>query len=143
MTAIEYINASSWALPLCVIFKGKVFIEAWFDNLPSDWRFEVSPNGWTSDEISLHWLEKLFIPSTVSRTKGKYRLLILDGHGSHLTPRFDKICEENDIISICMPAYSSHLLQPLDIGCFAVLKQLYGQTVETKMCCGKIGRAHV
>ena len=110
MTTIECINASGWALPPCVIFKGKVFIESWFDGLPDDWRFEVSPNGWTSDEIGLRWLEKLFIPSTSSRTKGKYRLLILDGHGSHLTPKFDEICEKNDIIPICMPPHSSHLL---------------------------------
>jgi hypothetical protein len=26
-----------------------------------------------------------------------------------------------------MPAHSSHLLQPLDIGCFAVLKHAYGR----------------
>lgn len=92
VTTIECINASGWALALCIIFKGKIFIESWFDNLPEDWRFEVSPNGWTFDEISLRWLEKLFIPSTSSRVKGRYRLLILDGHGSYLTPKFDEIC---------------------------------------------------
>ncbi|KAJ5348549.1 uncharacterized protein N7506_001802 [Penicillium brevicompactum] len=32
-----------------------------------------------------------------------------------------------------MPSHSSHLLQPLDIGCFAVLKRSYGRLVETKM----------
>jgi hypothetical protein len=116
-----------------MIFKGKVFIESWFDSLPEDWRFEVSPNGWTSDEIGLRWLEKLFIPTISSRTKGGYRLLILDGYGSYLTPRFDKICEENKIIPICMPPHSSYLLQPLDIGCFAVLKRVYGRLVEMKM----------
>ncbi|CDM38452.1 Probable transposable element [Penicillium roqueforti FM164] len=63
--------------------------------------------------------------------KGRYRLSILDGHGSHLTPKFDQICEDNDIIPICMPPHSSHLLQPLDIGCFAVLKRSYGRLVET------------
>jgi hypothetical protein len=116
-----------------VIFKGKNYIESWFDSLPGDWRFEVSPNGWTSNEIGLRWLEKLFIPSTSSRIKGRYRLLILDGHGSHLTPKFDEICEKNDIIAICMPPHSSHLLQPLDIGCFAVLKRFYGRFIEAKM----------
>ena len=140
VTAIECTNASGWALPPCVIFKGKSFIEAWFDNLPSDWRFEVSPNGWTSDEIGIRWLEKLFIPLTTSRTKGRYQLLILDGHGSHLTPKFDEICERNNIIPICMPAHSSHLLQPLDIGCFAVLKRAYGQMVEMKM---RLGINHI
>jgi hypothetical protein len=132
VTTIECINASGWALPPCVIFKGKVYIESWFDGLPKDWRFEVSPNGWTSDEIGLRWLERLFIPSTSSRTKGKYRLLILDGHGSHLTAEFDQICEKNDIIAICMPPHSSHLLQPLDIGCFAALKRAYSRLIESK-----------
>ena len=140
VTTIECINASGWALPPCVIFKGKVFIESWFDGLPDDWRLEVSPNGWTSDEIGLRWLEKLFIPSTSSRTKGKYRLLILDGHGSHLTPKFDEICEKNNIIAICMPPHSSHLLQPLDIGCFAVLKRSYGRLVESKI---RVGINHI
>ncbi|KAJ5576338.1 hypothetical protein N7535_003264 [Penicillium sp. DV-2018c] len=112
VTAIECTNESGWVLPPCVIFKGKKAIESWFDGLSRDCRFEVSPNGWTSDEIGLRWLEKHFIPLTISRTKGRYRLLILDGHGSHLTPRFDKICAENNIIPIpiCMPPHSSHLL---------------------------------
>jgi hypothetical protein len=101
---IECTDASGWALPPCVIFKGKGFIESWFDSgLPSDRRFEGSPNRWTSDEIGLRWLEKLFIPPTLPRTKGRYRLLILDGHGSHLTLKFDKIC---GIIPISMPPHS-------------------------------------
>jgi hypothetical protein len=62
--------------------------------------------------------------------------LILDGHGSHLTPRFDEICEENKIIPICIPPHSSHLLQPLDIGCFAVLKRAYSRLVKFRMRCG-------
>jgi hypothetical protein len=104
VTLIKCINASGWVLPPCVIFKGKVFVESWFEGLLDDWRFEVSQKGWTSDEITLRWLEKLFIPSTSSRTKGKYRLLILDGHGSHLTPKFDEICEKKTILSqsICL-----------------------------------------
>lgn len=80
----------------------KNFIQAWFDDLPGVWRFEVSPNGWTTDEIGLRWLQKLFIPATTSRTKGKFRLLILDGHGSRLTPQFDEICAQNNVIPICM-----------------------------------------
>jgi hypothetical protein len=136
VTIIECTNASGWVLPPCVIFKGKVFQESWFKGLPNNWRFELSPNGWTSDEIGIRWLQKLFIPSTL-RTKGRYRLLILDGHGSHLTPKFDEICEQNSIIPICMPPHSSHLLQPLDIGCFAVLKRAYSKVVGKQMECGK------
>jgi len=32
-----------------------------------------------------------------------------------------------------MPAHSLHLLQPLDVGYFSVLKQLYGRLVEQIM----------
>jgi hypothetical protein len=60
-------------------------------------------------------------------------MLILDGHGSHLTTEFDRTCSENNIISICMPPHSSHLLQPLDVSCFAVLKRQYGRLVENRM----------
>jgi hypothetical protein len=136
VTSIECISASGWALPPCIIFKAKSFIKGWFDSSPKDWLFQKSDNGWTSHEIGLNWLQKVFIPSTSSRTKGKYRLLVLDGHGSHLTPKFDEICSQNNVIPICMPPHSSHLLQPLDVGCFAVLKRGYGRLVETKMRAG-------
>jgi hypothetical protein len=36
---------------------------------------------------------------------------------------------EHDIIPIYMPAQLSHLLQPLDVGCFAPLKRAYGRAV--------------
>ena len=142
VTSIECINSSGWALPPCVIFKGKVHIEGWYQDeaLPRDWRIEVSQNGWTTDEIGLRWLQKLFIPATNGRTAGKYRLLILDGHGSHLTPHFDEICSQNDIIPICMPPHSSHLLQPLDVGCFSPLKRAYGRLVENK---ARLGFNHI
>ncbi|KAG2001081.1 hypothetical protein GB937_010526 [Aspergillus fischeri] len=132
VTSIECINSTSWVLPPCIIFKGKVHIEGWYQDtaLPADWRIE------TTDQIGLRWLQKTFIPATTSRTTGRYRLLILDGHGSHLTPQFDQICTENDIIPICMPAHSSHLLQPLDVSCFSPLKRAYGRLIENKMQLG-------
>jgi len=93
VTSIECVNSMGWALPPCIVFKGSVHIEGWYQDskLPHNWRIEVSPNGWTSDQIGLRWLQKVFIPETTSRTTGKYRLLILDGHGSHLVPKFDKV----------------------------------------------------
>lgn len=142
VTAIECINASGWAIPTTIIFKEKVHIKGWYEDgrLPGDWRIEVSKNGWTTDKIGLRWLLKVFIPATTSRTVGRYRLLVLDGHGSHLTPQFDKACSDNNIIAICMPPHSSHLLQPLDVGCFGPLKQAYGSFIESKT---QLGFSHI
>ncbi|OOO08734.1 Isopropylmalate dehydrogenase-like domain [Aspergillus oryzae] len=64
VTSIECIS-SRGPLPPCLIFKGKVHIEGWYEmGLPSDWRIETSANGWTTDEIGLRWLQQLFIPFT-------------------------------------------------------------------------------
>ena len=135
VTAIECVNAMGWALPPCIVFKGKTYIQAWYEDntSPSDWRIELSENGWTTDQIALSWLQHIFIPTTNGYSKGKYRLLILDGYGSHLTPQFDQMCNQNNIVPICMPAHLPQLLQPLDVGCFAVLKRTYGRLVEEKM----------
>ena len=94
----------------------------------------------TTDEIGLQWLQNVCIPAIKGRTTRKYCLLILDGHGSHLTPQSDEICSQNDIIPICMPPHSSHLLQPPDVGCFAPLKHAYGHLVENK---ARLGFNHI
>ncbi|EEA21528.1 transposon, putative [Talaromyces marneffei ATCC 18224] len=134
VTAIEATNSTGWALPSYIIFKATKNVRVgWFEDLPDDWRINISDNGWTTDQIGLEWLKTHFIPYINDRTRGKYRMLILNGHGSHLTAEFDRICTENNIIPIYMPPHSSHLLQPLDVGCFVVLKRYYGQHIEQRM----------
>ena len=64
---------------------------------------------------------------------GNYYLLILDGHKSHKSLKFRQLCKKYKIITLCMPAYLSHLLQPLNIGCFAPLKKAYGRQVKDLM----------
>ena len=39
-----------------------------------------------------------------------------------------------------MPAHSSHILQPLDIGCFSLLKKAYGGLIEQK---ARMGTNHI
>jgi hypothetical protein len=55
---------------------------------------------------------------------------VLDGHGNHVNPEFDQFCLDHNIIVVCMPAHSSHLLQPLNVGCLSALEQAYGRNVE-------------
>ena len=55
----------------------------------------------------------------------------MDGHESHSSHEFHKYCKEEKIIVLCMPAHSSHLLQPLDVGCFSPLKRAYGDEISS------------
>jgi hypothetical protein len=97
VTLIELVNACGRALPPYIIFKGKVFIQSWFDELPKDSILDTSPNGWTTDTIGLSWLQMQFIPQVEPRSVGKWKLLILGGHSSHLTAQFDQICEDQSV----------------------------------------------
>ena len=102
-----------------IIFKGKVHQSTWYtEALPLDWTIGVSENWWTDDKLGLIWLQNVFEKHTAHCTKGNYRLLILDGHGSHITPEFDLFCKEHSIITLCMLLHSLHLLQLLNVSCF-------------------------
>jgi len=130
ITSIECISAAGKVIPPFIILPGKVHLESWYrQDLPPDWTIAVSDNGWTTDELGLKWIQH-FDKWTKSQTIGTYRLLILDGHGSHSTPEFDQFCSDNQIITLCMPSHSSHILQPLDVACFSPLKQAYSKLIS-------------
>lgn len=129
VTTIEGINAFGWTIPPFIILSGKLHQASWYYGLPRNWVIAVSDNGWTTDQLGFEWL-KHFDRYTISRISGAYRLLIVDGHSSHATPEFDQYCKEHRIISLCMPAHTSHLLQPLDVSCFSPLKHSYSYQIE-------------
>jgi hypothetical protein len=131
VTVIQSICAAGYAIPPFIIYKGRVHISAWYGeaDIPSDWRISVSENGWTNNDLGLEWL-KHFDTYTKTRQVAGYRLLILDGHESHLNQGFKDYCLENKILTLCMPSHSSHILQPLDVVCFSPLKSRYSERVR-------------
>jgi len=92
--------------------------------------FAVSPNGYTDHELSFEWISKVFHPATAQRCRGHTRLLVMDGHSSHLTGDFLGFCHDNNILPICLPSHTTHVLQPLDVGCFGPLAHYYRTEVE-------------
>ena len=131
ITIIVAINATGSVLPPQIIFAGKKHQSQWYSAIPEDYRISMSDNGWTNDAIGLEWLQEMFEKhARPSQTAGCYRVLILDGYSSHATTSFDHFCMERKIIPLYMPPHSSHLLQPLDISCFAPLKHYYGQKIR-------------
>jgi len=78
----------------------------------------------------------MFEPYSRHYTTGAKWLLILDGHSSHLTAEFDTFCKKNAIVCLCMPAHASHLLQPLDVGVFGLLKRTYRKLLEKRIITG-------
>jgi hypothetical protein len=112
-----------------IIFSGKVHQSQWYQDINPDWLIGLSNNGWTNNELGIFWLERVFQKHTIACTQGRYQLLILDGHASHESAEFDLFCKDHQIIPLYIPSYLSDKLQPLDVGCFAPLKEAYGAEV--------------
>ena len=105
--------------------------KAWLEGLDDPHtKFAVSNNGWTDNELGVAWLEKMFEPRTKLRQKGEYRLLVLDGHDSHMSTKAIQFCLDHKIILLCLPPHGTHLLQPLDVGVFGPLAIYYSQGLE-------------
>ena len=49
-------------------------------------------------------------------------LLIMDGHGSHVSIDVIELARANNIHLLCLPSHTTHILQPLDVGVFKSFK---------------------
>jgi hypothetical protein len=58
-------------------------------------------------------------------------LLVLDGHGSHVTLEAIKHAQEFGLNTITLPSHTSHVLQPLDVFCFKPFKTTLKRFVIT------------
>ena len=68
-----------------------------------------------------------------TRSKAGYakRLLIVDGHSSHLNMKFINYCDANGILLGILPPHSTHRLQPLDVAIFSPLATAYSGQIDT------------
>ena len=131
VTALECICADGSSLPPLIIFKGENLSRQWIpQDVPYNWRFGCNTNGWTSNKHGLQYLCDVFEPSTREKANGKWRLLICDGHDSHITAAWIAHCMKNNIILMILPPHSSHLTQPLDVGVFGPLKTHMAAAIE-------------
>jgi hypothetical protein len=92
----------------------------------------VTENGWTDDFVSPEWLRNTFIPQARRKTPDKTEkiVLILDGHGSHVTAQFVADAKEANVEVFCLPPHTTHKLQPLDVGCFGPMKKRWMEHCE-------------
>ncbi|RPA91699.1 hypothetical protein L873DRAFT_1611836, partial [Choiromyces venosus 120613-1] len=53
------------------------------------------------------------------------RLLLFDGHSSHVNAAFLEFCVSHKIIPYCLSLQTTHQLQPLDVSVFGPYKHQY------------------
>src|SRR5579871_6832382 len=132
VTVMECICTDGTSIPPLIIFKGENISNSWIPvkELPEGWHVSCNSKGWTSNEHGVAWLKKCFEPATRDKADDKFRLLICDGHDSHISAEFLRHCIANRIVLMLLPPHCSHLMQPLDVGVFFPLKQAIGTFVD-------------
>jgi hypothetical protein len=70
-------------------------------------------------------MTKKFIPETKPSNTNEWRLLLLDGHGSHVTIESMKLAMDNKIYVFYLPPHISHMTQLLDLTYFLLVKVRY------------------
>lgn len=73
---------------------------------------------------------RVFEPQTREKAAGQKRILILDGHSSHLSLRLLRKAREFNVDIIIYPSHCTHLLQGLDVVCFAPFKQIWAKEIR-------------
>ena len=104
-----------------------------FDPMEHQCFFASSPSGWTNEDLGYQWLTQIFDKETKEKARRKWRLLILDGHGSHINMRFINYCDAHKILLAVYPPHSTHTLQPLDVALFKPLSSAYSSQLSKFM----------
>ena len=125
-----------WIL-LLLIYKGESgdLISTWVNKVKTDSKahFTVSSNKWSNNAIGLVWLQKIFECYTKPKYTTQKRLLIVDGHSSHVNMAFVDWADQNGIILLILPPHTTHRLQPLDVGLFQPLSTYYSIEINKLM----------
>ena len=77
----------------------------------------LSDSGFTTDQLTFRFLQH-FIEHTKAGPHELPKLLLMDNHGSHITPEFILLANRNNVIPFSFPAHLTHCMQPCDVGIF-------------------------
>ncbi len=136
ITLIASICADGSTLPPALIYQGEShdLQDTWLDDFDTSAHrafFACSKNRWSDDAIGLEWLKQIFDRSTKEKiTSRDRRLLIVDGHSSHVNMPFIDYADASRIVLAVFPPHSTHRLQPLDIGLFSPLATYYSNAMD-------------
>jgi hypothetical protein len=136
ISLLACICADGTALPPALIYTGEShdLQDTWVEDLGDETAyFAASDNGWSCDDLGLQWLLKVFERHTKTKAGRSKRLLIVDGHSSHVNIKFLDTADRLRIIVHIMPPHSTHRLQPLDVGLFGPLSTAYNNALNNLM----------
>jgi hypothetical protein len=119
VTLLNTICSDGSSLNPRFIFSGKrmsvELVKAVHASFP-DAEVAVSPKRWIDNGIFLETSEH-FIHNLPPISERGYKLVIYDGHESHIQPEVVSLAMQSKVEILTLPPHTSHVLQPLDKRC--------------------------
>ena len=123
-TVLSCVSATGYALPPMMIYpRKKVVPENFKEGAVPNTLFTNSENGWINTDRFLQWFG--FFLRNIPPVRPV--LLVMDGHGSHVSIELIELARTNDVHLLCLPAHTTHILQPLDVGVFKSFKSNFSK----------------
>ena len=124
-------NALGTQIPPYFIFKGQRMSPELLSDSSHGASGTVTETGWSNSEVFLKYLNEHFLKYIQRPSADQPVLLIFDGHRSHVNIPVINWAKENNVVLFVLPAHTSHILQPLDVGCFGPLQRVYNSECHT------------
>jgi hypothetical protein len=140
VTVVECVCADGTAIRPTYIFQGSYVLAKWKEGDPIKANVVTSEHGWMNSKICLSWLRDVFDAETAEKAADRPRLLIWDGHVSHMTYEAAMYAKNHNILLLCLPPHSTALLQPLDKVLFGPLARAMSDEIELAAVAGQPAR---
>ena len=136
ITIIECVSAIGDIVPPMLIYKGKQIMASWtkdYDvSLDKHTLLAISESGWSNTGL-FHQYLKHFVKFTNDLAGNCWRMLVFDGHKSHVDIDNVLWLLERRVISVCLPPHFTNIMQPLDVGCFGPLQKAYSDIIDRRL----------
>ena len=117
-------------MPPYIVYKGTYHMQAHMRGDPPGTKYSRSESGWMESANFLEWFRTLFLPAVDDIRHTGPVILFLDGHQSHASLPLVETARVQGIILYSFPPHTTHLLQPLDVGVYGPLKQVWSQVLK-------------
>ncbi|XP_045213569.1 uncharacterized protein LOC123564232 [Mercenaria mercenaria] len=131
VTIIAAGSAVGNRVPPYYIFPGKRWKSDFLDGACPGSAGTMSDSGWSNSLIFLDYLKMHF--SKYVPASNEPVLLMFDGHKSHVNMTLKEWGESRNLVFFVIPPHTSHITQPLDVGCFGPMKRAYHSECQAYM----------
>ncbi|GJF00022.1 DDE-domain-containing protein [Phanerochaete sordida] len=129
-TAWVVVCADGTVLNPLLVFKGQRINADWRENNVANASFTCSAKGYMTSEIMVSWLINDFDKQTKEKAAGRPRALFVDCHSTHYSRELLEAARARNIHILGYPPHCTHVLQGLDVVCFARLKDELARSVK-------------